>query len=49
MTGQTLDRVLEADKTIATVTLDDVNRAARQVIDRKASVTGLLLPVEEAK
>ena len=46
-TGQTVDDILNWDKDLATVTVDDVNKAARTVLDRKASVTGVLLP--EAK
>lgn len=44
MTGQSVDDVLNWEKTLATVTLEDVVAAARRVIDRKASATGLLLP-----
>ncbi len=46
-TGQTVEDVLNWDKDLATVTVDDVNKAARLLLDRKASVTGVLLP--EAK
>ena len=46
MTGQSVDDVLNWDKHIAAVTVDDVARAAAKIIDRKASVTGLLLPAE---
>jgi zinc protease len=46
-TGQSIDDVLNWDKDLATVTVDDVNKAARALLDRRASVTGVLLP--EAK
>ena len=44
MTGQSVDDILNWEKTLAMVTVDDVAAAARQVIDRKASATGILLP-----
>ena len=37
------------DKDLATVTVDDVNKAARTILDRKASVTGVLLPEEKSQ
>ena len=43
-TGQNLDGVLTWERDIAAVTLDDVAKAARRVLDPRASVTGLLLP-----
>jgi zinc protease len=43
-TGQTIDDVKNWDKDLATVTVDDVNKAAHSVLNRKASVTGVLLP-----
>lgn len=46
-TGQSIDDVRNWDKDLATVTVDDVNKAARSILNRKASVTGVLLP--EAK
>ncbi|WP_374331714.1 M16 family metallopeptidase [Aestuariivirga sp.] len=46
-TGQTIDDVRNWDKDLATVTVDDVNKAARTILDRKASVTGVLLPEEK--
>ena len=46
-TGQTVDDVKNWDKDLATVTVDDVNKAARSILNRNASVTGVLLP--EAK
>ncbi|WP_290544410.1 pitrilysin family protein [Aestuariivirga sp.] len=46
-TGQTIDDVLNWEKDLAAVTVDDVNKAAHAVLDRRASVTGVLLP--EAK
>jgi zinc protease len=46
-TGQTIDDVMNWERDIAQVTVDDVNRAARAAFDAKASVTGVLLP--EAK
>ena len=46
-TGQTIDDVMNWERDIAQVTLEDVNKAARTAFDPKASVTGILLP--EAK
>jgi len=46
-TGQTIDDVRNWDKDLAMVTVDDVNKAARTILDRKASVTGVLLPEEK--
>jgi len=46
-TGQTIDDVKNWDRDLSLVTVDDVNKAARTILDRKASVTGVLLP--EAK
>ena len=43
-TGQDLDGVLTWERDIAAVTVDDVAKAARRVLDLRASVTGLLLP-----
>ena len=43
-TGQSLDGVLTWERDIAAVTVDDVAKAARRVLDLRASVTGLLLP-----
>ena len=43
-TGQNLDRILTWEHDIAAVTVDDVAKAARRVLDMRASVTGLLLP-----
>ncbi len=48
-TGQTTDDVLNWDNDLATVTVEDVNKAARSVLDRRASVTGLLLPEEKSQ
>ena len=48
-TGQTIDDVLNWDKDLATVTVDDVNKAARTILDRNASVTGVLLPQEKSQ
>ena len=48
-TGQSIDDVLNWDKDLATVTVDDVNKAARTALDRKASVTGVLLPEEKSQ
>lgn len=48
-TGQTIDDVKNWDKDLATVTVDDVNKAARTVLERKASVTGVLLPEEKSQ
>ena len=46
-TGQTIDDIMNWERDIAAVTLEDVNKAARTAFDAKASVTGILLP--EAK
>ncbi|MCA3574244.1 MAG: insulinase family protein, partial [Aestuariivirga sp.] len=46
-TGQTIEDVMNWERDIALVTVDDVNRAARSAFDARASVTGVLLP--EAK
>lgn len=43
-TGQSIADVLNWEKDMATVTLEDVNKAARTAFERKASVTGILLP-----
>ena len=43
-TGQKIDDVLNWERDIATVTVDDVSRAAKRVLDLRASVTGVLLP-----
>ena len=43
-TGETIDSVLNWERDMGTVTLDDVNKAAQRVLDRNASVTGILLP-----
>ena len=48
-TGQTIDDVMNWEKDIAQVTLDDVNKAARTAFDRKASVTGVLLPEAQSQ
>jgi zinc protease len=46
-TGQTIDDIMNWERDIAAVTVDDVNKAARTAFEAKASVTGILLP--EAK
>ena len=43
-TGQKIDDVLNWERDIAAVTVDDVSRAAKRVLDLRASVTGVLLP-----
>ncbi|PZF77700.1 insulinase family protein [Aestuariivirga litoralis] len=48
-TGQTIDDVLNWDKDLATVTVEDVNNAARRVLNRRASVTGVLLPEAQSQ
>jgi len=48
-TGQTIDDVLNWDRDLGTVTVDDINKAARTILDRKASVTGVLLPEEKSQ
>ena len=47
-TGQGIADVLDWEKDMATVTLEDVNKAARTAFERKASVTGILLPEAKA-
>lgn len=46
-TGQTIDDIMNWERDIAAVTVEDVNKAARTAFEAKASVTGILLP--EAK
>jgi len=46
-TGQSIEDIMNWERDIAKVTVDDVNKAARTVLDARASVTGILLP--EAK
>ena len=46
-TGQTVDDIKNWERDLASVTVEDVNKAARDVLDKRASVTGILLP--EAK
>ena len=46
-TGQSIDDIMNWERDIAQVTLEDVNSAARKVLEPNASVTGILLP--EAK
>lgn len=43
-TGQTIDDVMNYERDLATVTVEDVAKAAKTVFDLRASVTGLLLP-----
>ena len=43
-TGQDIMEVNKWERDIATVTVEDVAKAAKQVLDLRASVTGLLLP-----
>jgi zinc protease len=43
-TGQSVAQVLKFDKDLDAVTADDIKAAAQQVLQAKASVTGLLLP-----
>jgi zinc protease len=43
-TGQSVEDVMNWEKDIATVTLEDISAAAARVLDLRASVTGLLLP-----
>jgi zinc protease len=43
-TGQDISDINSWERDIATVTVDDVAKAAKQVLDVRASVTGLLLP-----
>jgi zinc protease len=44
MTGQSVQSVLDWDKNISQVALSDLQDAARQVLDIRGSVTGVLLP-----
>ena len=46
-TGQSVDDIKNWERDLAAVTVEDVNKAARAVLDKRASVTGILLP--EAK
>lgn len=46
-TGQSVDDIKNWERDLASVTVEDVNKAARSVLDTRASVTGILLP--EAK
>ena len=48
-TGQSIDDVKNWDKDLATVTVDDVNKAARSILKPNASVTGVLLPEAKAQ
>ena len=48
-TGQSIADVEDWPNRIAAITVDQVNAAARAVLDDNASVTGLLLPVPGAK
>ncbi len=43
-TGQDIADVNNWERDIATVTVEDVAKAAKQVLDLRASVTGILLP-----
>jgi zinc protease len=43
-TGQSIDDVMNWERDLATVTVEDVAKAAKSVLDLRASVTGLLLP-----
>lgn len=46
VTGQSVQDVLDWDRNVASVTAEDVGQAAKAVLDRKRSVTGLLLPAD---
>jgi zinc protease len=43
-TGQNIDDVMNWERDMATVTVDDIAKAASTVFDLRASVTGVLLP-----
>lgn len=43
-TGQSIEDVMNWERDIAQVTLEDVNKVARMVLEPNASVTGILLP-----
>ena len=43
-TGQSIADIMNWERDLATVTIDDVTRAAASVLNRNASVTGILLP-----
>lgn len=45
-TGQSVDSILNLERDLASVTLEDVVRAAQSVFDLRASVTGILLPAD---
>ncbi len=47
-TGQTIEEVLSWEQDIATVTVDDIAKAAQATLRREASVTGVLLPAAQA-
>jgi zinc protease len=47
-TGQTVDDIRNWERDMASVTVEDVNKAARDVLDRRASVTGILLPESQS-
>ena len=48
-TGQTVADILDWERDIASVTVDDVAAAARKVLDRRASVTAILLKSKGAQ
>ncbi len=48
-TGQTVDDIKNWERDMASVTVEDVNKAARDVLDRRASVTGILLPEAQSQ
>ncbi|WP_373504337.1 M16 family metallopeptidase [Aestuariivirga sp.] len=43
-TGQSIDDIMTWERDLATVTVDDVSRVAKDTLRAKASVTGVLLP-----
>ena len=43
-TGQTVDDIKNWERDLGSVTVEDVNKAAQDVLDKRASVTGILLP-----
>ena len=48
-TGQSVEDVMNWDEELALVTVADVNAAARKYLDRRASVTGILLPEDQSQ
>jgi zinc protease len=45
-TGQPVDSIMNQERDLAAVTVEDVAKAAKSVLDLRASVTGILLPAD---